>query len=448
MSCDFNTQSSQITRTSDYQNSLKASVSWNGSSLWNAAFSANAQYHEVESTIDSATSVFVSAGSTCQTYIAQFQAFTPINVTKEFRNGVAQMPLTFDNSTSPFFLKFFQAFGTSYASKISMGATASFMSMLSSQSYSSLQSGGVAGAKLSFLAKFGFNAQSSSHYSDYQAFQSAVSSAYAVGVGAAPPLSSNLSNWDAWQQEVTASNSTFPMPMSYTLESLDTLLISSIFPQDQQIAAKQAALTMALKKYCGQLLTDCGAPPPPANKTIGWKMFGFDASHSHRSPYVGASTNNLQWQHATGGQIDSSPAIGPDGTVYIGSNDHNLYAINATGTLKWKFPTGSAVEITVGADGTIYFGSYNNNLYAIDAAGTLKWKFATGGAAHSSPAIGADGTIYIGSVDNNLYAINAAGTLVWKFATGNEVESPPAIGADGTVCVGSYDGSVYSIKDI
>ena len=54
----------------------------------------------------------------------------------------------------------------------------------------------------------------------------------------------------------------------------------------------------------------------------------------------------------------SSPAIGSDGTVYVGSNDKKLYAINGK-------------------------------------SGVKLWEFETGGGVHSSPAIGSDGTVYV-----------------------------------------------------
>ena len=43
---------------------------------------------------------------------------------------------------------------------------------------------------------------------------------------------------------------------------------------------------------------------------------------------------------SSGDYIYSSPAIGSDGTIYIGSKDYNLYAINPDGSLKWKYATG------------------------------------------------------------------------------------------------------------
>jgi outer membrane protein assembly factor BamB len=64
-----------------------------------------------------------------------------------------------------------------------------------------------------------------------------------------------------------------------------------------------------------------------------------------------------------------------------------------------------------GADNTIYVGSDDNSLYAINPNGTLKWSYQTGDNVFSSPAIGADGTIYVGSKDYYLYAIQGLGPL-------------------------------------
>ena len=118
-----------------------------------------------------------------------------------------------------------------------------------------------------------------------------------------------------------------------------------------------------------------------------------------------------------------------------------------TGTTKWSYATGNVIysSPTISADGTIYVGSSDNSLYAINPDGTKKWSYATGNGIYSSPAIGADGTIYVGSYDHSLYAINPDGTRKWSYATGNGIYSSPAIGADGTIYVGSWDGSLYAI---
>ena len=118
---------------------------------------------------------------------------------------------------------------------------------------------------------------------------------------------------------------------------------------------------------------------------------------------------NPIWQFVMGNGTRSSPAIGPDGTVYVGSG-FKLYAINGKSGLKL-------------------------------------WEFKTGGSVLSSPAIGPDGTVYVGSDDKKLYAINGkSGVKLWEFETGDGVNSSPDIGSDGTVYVGSSDRKLYAIK--
>ncbi len=62
----------------------------------------------------------------------------------------------------------------------------------------------------------------------------------------------------------------------------------------------------------------------------------------------------------------SSPCIGPDGTVYGGSNDHKLYAIKE-GKRVWDFETNSGVASSpcIGPDGTVYVGSLDGALYEL-----------------------------------------------------------------------------------
>jgi outer membrane protein assembly factor BamB len=177
-----------------------------------------------------------------------------------------------------------------------------------------------------------------------------------------------------------------------------------------------------------------------------WPMFGHDPQHTGRSKYTGAQQGVMKWQFKTGAPV-GSPAIGADGTVYVGSADNYLYAIQSNGQLKWKFQIGDWVlsSPAIGADGTVYVGSGDHYLYAIQSNGQLKWKYQTGDQVTSSPAIGADGTVYVGSSDHYLYAIQSDGQLKWKYQTGSMVDSSPAIGADGTVYVGSDDNYLHAI---
>ena len=157
------------------------------------------------------------------------------------------------------------------------------------------------------------------------------------------------------------------------------------------------------------------------------------------------------------GSITSSPAIGPDGTIYVGSGDSKVYAIQPDGTKKWESETGGAVSSSpalgyFGGILRIYVGSEDNKVYAINADGTAAtgaWPFVTGGKVTSSPAINNSGIMYVGSEDNKVYAIKIDGTAQegeWPFVTEGKVTSSPAIDSDGTIYVGSHDHKVYAIK--
>ena len=83
--------------------------------------------------------------------------------------------------------------------------------------------------------------------------------------------------------------------------------------------------------------------------------------------------------------------------------------VKKPGTVLWEFETGGAIVYSspaIGSDGTVYVGSEDKKLYAINGKSGVKlWEFVTGDEVSSSPAIGPDGTVYVGSEDNKLYAI-------------------------------------------
>ncbi len=215
-----------------------------------------------------------------------------------------------------------------------------------------------------------------------------------------------------------------------------------------------------------------------------WPCFHGNAKHTGLSPYdTSNNAGTVKWNITIGYGGYSSPSIGSDGTIYIGSGDGKLYAINPDGTLKWNYAIGyTSLTPTVDSDGTIYIGPQDYKFYAINTDGTLKWtldqmvysspaigsdgtlylvdyyldainpdgtlKWRYNGTTFStcsSPAIGSDGTIYVGGANyHDLYAINANGELSWSYSTGADIYSSPAIGSDGTVYVGS--DKLYAIN--
>jgi len=60
----------------------------------------------------------------------------------------------------------------------------------------------------------------------------------------------------------------------------------------------------------------------------------------------------------------------------------------------------------VDKEGTVYIGSVDGKMYAVNKEGKLLWNYQTGGRiSEASPAFGSDGTLYFTSKDGYLYAI-------------------------------------------
>lgn len=141
----------------------------------------------------------------------------------------------------------------------------------------------------------------------------------------------------------------------------------------------------------------------------GWPMFRHDAGHAACSTVASRHEPALVWSFRTEGEVWSSPAIGPDSTVYFGSTDGRVYAVDGhSGKQRWAFQTFAGVWAgpAIATDGTVYATSIDHHLYAI-RGGYLEWSLLTGNCSFSSPTIGPDGTIFIGSNDRKLYAVRA-----------------------------------------
>ncbi len=107
---------------------------------------------------------------------------------------------------------------------------------------------------------------------------------------------------------------------------------------------------------------------------------------------------SFKWKTNVG--AGTSPTIGQDGTIYAGYE--TLYALDPdNGSVKWTFDINGNIKGSTPAhslEDTIYFGTSNGWLYAVNANGTLKWRDKIANEfIDSAPAISKDGYIYVGS---------------------------------------------------
>lgn len=78
----------------------------------------------------------------------------------------------------------------------------------------------------------------------------------------------------------------------------------------------------------------------------------------------------LKWQIAGLGEFRSSPAIGANGKIYA-AGGKNVYCFNdngANGSIQWTFVTGKPIQWSspaIGPNKTLYIGSTDHNLYAL-----------------------------------------------------------------------------------
>ena len=187
-----------------------------------------------------------------------------------------------------------------------------------------------------------------------------------------------------------------------------------------------------------------------------WPMRGHDLRHTGQSAVdTSSNTGDLLWRFTPEGQnnyINSPPTVGPNGTIYFGSDDNYLYAVNPDGRMEWKFKTGNLVRDspTIDANGTIYFSSDDYFLYALNPDGSKKWNALIKNDNYdmnymaSSPMVLKNGTVYVGSDDSNLYAIDANGNIKWTYKTTSNFASTPAVGDDGSIYLGA-GGYLYKI---
>jgi outer membrane protein assembly factor BamB len=229
---------------------------------------------------------------------------------------------------------------------------------------------------------------------------------------------------------------------------------------------------VGIEQQGNQHPVDAQVPIPPCPNGEGlqagspWPMHRRCPSRTGQSPVVGAQTGSLKWRFQAGTEDwpfhnpEGGLAIAADGTIYFRSSDGHLYAVNPDGTQKWTFDFEEHPNApirggspAIGADGTIYVGA-EVHLHAITPDGVLKWIGPALGTGHRDPAIGPDGTIYVALTgpeygSSAVCAINPDdGSIKWSYETaspeGTHISGgthiSPSIGPDARLYLQPYQG--------
>ncbi len=179
------------------------------------------------------------------------------------------------------------------------------------------------------------------------------------------------------------------------------------------------------------------------SEELAWPSRQHDSKNTGRSPLDTTHVDGTEkWNYTFNTNEIYDPVIGNNGTIYVGSKDGNLYAIQQDGSLKWKFDTRGEINATpsIGSDGTIYVTSTPNKLFATNPDGTQKWRMELG-KNQKLLAVGNDDTIYVRykvkprnkSDRTHFTAISPEGTIKWNYSTYRVPFVSPAINEEGTI---------------
>jgi large repetitive protein len=164
-----------------------------------------------------------------------------------------------------------------------------------------------------------------------------------------------------------------------------------------------------------------------------------------------------KWGYQTKGRIGRfSPAVAPNGIVYVGDQECLLYAISNEGKLVWRRgtagrPGGSTASVT--NDSAILITSETGRLSAFNAAGDVLWDSNSDWFAVTSPVTASDDSVILGARKHNesygqpdrLMALDRWGNKMWELTIQGEVSEAPVIGAEGAIYFGTHKGYFYSV---
>lgn len=162
--------------------------------------------------------------------------------------------------------------------------------------------------------------------------------------------------------------------------------------------------------------------------------------------YALSLQGELQWTFSSQEPQWAQPAS--DGqALYLTSMDHFLYSLDMNGQQLWKQDLGGTIvgRPALSEDGTLYVGTFNNEVLAVNSQnGHIEWRAATQGWVWGSPAL-AEGMVLAGDLEGQLYAFDvASGDQLWKVSADGAITGTPLV-ADGQLYIGTENGKLLSL---
>ncbi len=135
------------------------------------------------------------------------------------------------------------------------------------------------------------------------------------------------------------------------------------------------------------------------------------------------------------GRVEGRLGLGPDGSVWVGNQDGQLFRVKPDGQADQVFQARGAVRAMprVEADGRILFGTMDGLVYSLNPDGSQAWQAEVGGLIESRVERMADGTILVGDFHKRLTALTPDGQEKWQMPLDFAAEDAMTVAPDGTV---------------
>lgn len=206
--------------------------------------------------------------------------------------------------------------------------------------------------------------------------------------------------------------------------------------------------------------------------TTGNAIFSTPVIGKDETIYVGSADHKFYaldplksevlWEKEYVEIVDSAACIDKKGKIYIGAGDAKVHAYTPDGKEIWTYDAINdrqkqqlsfssnywyEANIVMGPDGAVYVANDDFFLYKMTPYGDIIWGYRTGFLIWSAAAFWEDGTVYIAGFDHILYALDMnTGKNRWKCDVHGALVASPAVGIDGTIYQCSFNGNIYAVN--
>jgi len=183
------------------------------------------------------------------------------------------------------------------------------------------------------------------------------------------------------------------------------------------------------------------------------------APNSDNRLYALNPNGELLWTFAAKQPLWSQPILVAE-TLVISSMDHNVYGVDpASGEKIWTLDTGGAIvsSPTLGEDEVVFVGTLKQQVLAINSAsGRSEWSYDAPGWVWGSPTY-IDGQVLAADLEGTVFALDAAtGRELWSVDTEGAITGAPLVynnhiyvlNESGQVISFTLDGTIQWTKNV